>query len=147
MRPLHIAACWLSLSLLVCGHAVAAEPSSTPIAKDPAIREPPMTEITLRHGLSGSMGTKPGQRDAVVALLLRDVEELKAVGCDLYVVSVSEDKPDTIFVTEVWKSAAAHKASLQLPSVKAAIAEAMPMLSGEFEQVTYSVVGGLGLSE
>lgn len=106
-----------------------------------------MTETTLRYGVSGSMGTRPGKRDAVVALLMRDVEALKAVGCDLYVVSVSDDRPDTIFVTEVWKSADAHKASLQLPSVKAAIAEAMPMLSGEFEQTITSVVGGLGLSE
>lgn len=141
MRSLRHAACWLLLSLLACGQALAAEPS-TPTENPPA-----MNETSLRYGISGSMGTKPGQRDAVVALLLRDVDELKAVGCDFYVVSVSDDKPDTIFVTEVWKSAQAHKASLQLPSVKAAIAEAMPMLSGEFEQVTYSVVGGLGLSK
>jgi len=141
MRTPRAAACWLSLSLLACGHVFAADPST------PAGKELAATETILRHGISGSMGTRPGQRDAVVALLLRDVEALKAVGCDLYVVSVSADKPDTIFVTEVWKSAAAHKASLQLPSVKAAIAEAMPMLSGEFEQATYSVVGGLGLSE
>ena len=140
MRSLRHAACWLLLSLLACDQALAAEPS--PTENSPAMNKP-----TLRYGISGSMGTKPGQRDAVVALLLRDVEELKAVGCDLYVVSVSDDKPDAIFVTEVWKSAQAHKASLQLPSVKAAIAEAMPMLSGEFEQATYSVVGGLGLSE
>lgn len=141
MRSLRHAICWLLLFLLACGQALAAEPS-TPTENPPA-----MNETTLRYGISGSMGTKPGQRDAVVALLLRDVEELKAIGCDLYVVSVSDDKPDTIFITEVWKSAQAHKASLQLPSVKAAIAEAMPMLSGEFDQVTYSVVGGLGLSE
>lgn len=141
MRPFLHAVCWLSFSLLACGQTLAAEPSTS--TENP----PAMNETTLRYGISGSMGTKPGQRDAVVALLLRDVEEMKAVGCDLYVVSVSDEKQDTIFITEVWKSAAAHKASLQLPSVKAAIAEAMPMLSGEFEQVTYSVVGGLGLSE
>ena len=135
------ALCRLLFSLLACGPVLANEPPT-------ATENPPaMKETTLRYGVSGSMGTKPGQRDAVVALLLRDVEEMKAVGCDLYVVSVSDDKPDTIFITEVWKTADAHKASLQLPSVKAAIAEAMPMLSGEFEQVTYSVVGGLGLSE
>jgi quinol monooxygenase YgiN len=141
MSPLRHAVCWLLFCLFACGQALAVEPS-------PPMKNPPtMNENTLRFGISGSMDTKPGQRDAVVALLLRDVEEIKAVGCDLYVVSVSDDKPDTIFITEIWKTADAHKASLQLPSVKAAIAEAMPMLSGEFEQVTYSVVGGLGLSE
>jgi hypothetical protein len=34
---------------------------------------------------------------------------------------------------------------LQLPGVKQAIAEAMPMLTGEFEQIEFDVVGGLGL--
>ena len=76
MRSLRHAVCWLLLSLLACGHALAAEPST------PAKNPPAMNEIILRYGISGSMGTKPGQRDAVVVLLLRDVEELKAVGCD-----------------------------------------------------------------
>lgn len=101
----------------------------------------------MRYGLSGKLTTKPGQRDAVVALLLRDVEELKKVGCDLYVVSVSKDHPDAIFVTEVWTSAEAHRASLALPSVKEAIAEAMPLLTGQFESVELSVVGGLGVPQ
>ena len=99
----------------------------------------------MRYGLSGKLVTRPEKRDPVVAIILRDVQELKAVGCDLYVVSVSDDHPDDIWVTEVWSSKEAHDASLQLPSVKQAIAEAMPMLTGEFEQVEFSVVGGLGV--
>lgn len=141
MPKTQFAACWLALALLMPGHGIAAGAPAHDLEKTAMIND------SLRHGISGSMGTKPGQRDAVVAILLRDVEELKAAGCDLYVVSISDDRPDTIFVTEVWKSAEAHKASLQLPSVRQAIAEAMPMLSGEFEQTTYAVIGGLGLSE
>lgn len=141
MPDTFFAACCLSLAALVAGPGVAAD-RSTPIEESA-----PMSDQILRHGLSGSMGTRPGQRDAVVALLLRDVDALKAVGCDLYLVAVSDARPDTIFVTEVWKSAEAHKASLQLASVRQAIAEARPMLSGEFEQTTFSVVGGLGLSQ
>jgi quinol monooxygenase YgiN len=100
---------------------------------------------TMRYGLSGKFITKPGQRDAFVALLLRGVDELKALGCDLYVVSISKDHPDAVFVTEVWSSPEAHRASLELPSVKAAIAEARPMLAGAVEMVELSVAGGLGI--
>jgi quinol monooxygenase YgiN len=86
-------------------------PESNPPAKE---------RNTMRYGLSGKMVTKPGQRDAVVAILLRDVDQMKAVGCDLYVVSVSKDHPDAIYITEVWASKEAHAASLKLPCVKQA---------------------------
>jgi quinol monooxygenase YgiN len=99
----------------------------------------------MRYSLSGRLVARPGKRDAVVAILLRDVLKLRDVGCDLYVVSVSDDHPDTVWVNEVWGSKEAHDVSLQLPTVKQAIAEAMPMLTGEFEHVELSVVGGLGM--
>jgi hypothetical protein len=35
---------------------------------------------------------------------------------------------------------------LQLPETKAAIAEAMPMLTGEFSGQNVEIVGGLGVS-
>ena len=47
---------------------------------------------------------------------------------------MSEDEPDTVFVAELWESAEAHRASLSLPSVQAAIAEARPLLSGVDER-------------
>ncbi len=101
----------------------------------------------MRYGRFGTLTARPGHRDTIVALLLRDVQELKDVGCDLYVVNISPERPDTVWVTEVWTSPEAHRASLALPSVKQAIAEAMPLLTGEFESVEFSVVGGLGLPE
>lgn len=101
----------------------------------------------MRYGLHGRLTAKPGKRDEVVGLLLRDVEELRGVGCDLYMVSLAPDQPDVVLVTEVWTSREAHRASLQLPSVKAAIAEAMPLLTGEFGGQELQVVGGLGVPE
>lgn len=91
------------------------------------------------------MGVKPGHRDAVIGILLRDQQAVAEIGCDLYMVGVLPDQPDVVCVTEVWTSREAHRASLGLPSVKAAIAEAMPMLTGEFQQTEFSVVGGLGV--
>ncbi|MDH5821531.1 putative quinol monooxygenase [Luteimonas sp. RD2P54] len=107
----------------------------------------PANGQTARFGLTGTMRTTPGNRAAVVELLLRDVEALRPAGCHLYVVGLDPDDPDLIRVTEVWDSRQAHRDSLQLPSVRAAIAEAMPMLTGEFTQVEFSAVGGLGLPQ
>ena len=99
----------------------------------------------MRYGRFGKLVTRPGHRDAVVAILLRDVEQLRAAGCDLYVVHVSPDHPDAVWVHEVWTTREAHRASLGLASVKQAISEAMPMLTGEFESMELQVAGGLGV--
>jgi quinol monooxygenase YgiN len=100
----------------------------------------------MTYGYIGSMRTQPGRRDEVVSLLLRDVEALRPAGCQLYVVSSSETDADVIWVTEVWDSKASHDGSLQLPSAKAAIAEAMPLLTGDFTREETTVAGGLGVT-
>jgi quinol monooxygenase YgiN len=100
------------------------------------------------YGYIGSMKARPGHRDEVVAILLSGIDGLRAAGCELYVVGVSDeddDDQDTIWVTEVWQSKAHHDASLQLPETKAAIERAMPMLTGEFSGREVRVVGGLGV--
>lgn len=89
----------------------------------------------------GTLSVKPGQRDTVLAILTRSNPELLQAGCLLYEVGISEDSPDTVFVTELWTSAQAHQASLQLPSVQEAIAEAMPQLTGEMGGFRFDVVG------
>jgi len=97
------------------------------------------------YGYVGTMRTRPGRRDEVVSILLRGAHELRAAGCHAYVVSVVDNDDDLIHVNEVWDSRERHQASLQLPAVKAAIAQAMPMLTGEFTGQELAVVGGLGL--
>lgn len=89
----------------------------------------------------GRLGTTPGNREAVVALLTRPSDELAAAGCLLYEVGVSPDDPDTVFVMELWESAEAHAASLRLPSVRAAIAEAGPLLSNDLGGTSFEVSG------
>ncbi len=89
----------------------------------------------------GTLGTLPGRRDELVVLLTRPSPELAELGCLLYEVGVSDDEPDAVFVSELWESAEAHRASLDLPSVRAAIAEARPLLSGEMSGVRFDVVG------
>ncbi len=98
-----------------------------------------------KFGYLATMRTKPGNRDEVVQLLLTDPEALRAHGCRVYAVGVSDSDPDLIWVNEVWDSKEHHQASLQLPETKASIAAAMPMLTGEFTGQELTVPGGLGV--
>lgn len=89
----------------------------------------------------GSLETKPGQRDAVLSILVRPMAGLKEAGCLLYEVGVNDAVPDTVFVCELWESPEAHRASLELESVQAAIEEAMPLLTGEMGGNQFTVMG------
>lgn len=89
----------------------------------------------------GTIGVKPGSRDDVVSILKRANHDLTAAGCLMYEVGVNDEDPDTVFVVELWESAQAHQGSLQLESVRAAIAEAMPLLSGQMSGSRFEVVG------
>ncbi|MFW2514694.1 putative quinol monooxygenase [Demequina sp. SO4-13] len=89
----------------------------------------------------GTLGVQPGKRDEVVAILTRPNPQLSEAGCLLYEVGVNQDNPDTVFVAELWTSADAHRASLQLDSVRAAIQEAMPLLTGEMGGSQFTVSG------
>ncbi len=89
----------------------------------------------------GRLGTAPGRRDELVTLLTARSDALRSIGCLRYDVGISDDDADAVFVDEEWTSAAAHRASLELPAVRAAIAEARPLLSGEFGGMRFTVVG------
>lgn len=89
----------------------------------------------------GTLGTQPGKRDELVAILTRLNPDLRDAGCLLYEVGINPDEPDTVFVAEIWESAEAHQGSLQLESVRAAIAEAMPLLTGQMGGNQFTVVG------
>ncbi|SCE97508.1 Quinol monooxygenase YgiN [Micromonospora viridifaciens] len=95
----------------------------------------------MPYGYIGSMKVKPGHRDDVLNILLNSAEGLRKVGCDPYVVCVSNADDVTILVSEVWQSKEKHDASLQLPETKAAISNAMPMLTGEFTRQEVTVDG------
>lgn len=99
----------------------------------------------MAYGYIGSMRTKPGNRDAVIEILLGGADGLRAAGCQVYAVCTAPDDGDAVWVTEIWDSAQAHDASLQLPETRAAIARAMPMLTGEFTRRELTVAGGLGV--
>jgi quinol monooxygenase YgiN len=89
----------------------------------------------------GTLGTLPGKRDELVAHLIRRTPALGDIGCLAYEVGTDPDEPDTVFVVELWTSAEAHRASLDLPEVQESIAAARPLLSGEFGGFHFDVAG------
>lgn len=107
------------------------------------IADPPGQGGPITYGYIGSMKTKPGCRDEVVALLLSAADGLREAGCESYIVGVSDTDDAVIWVSEVWQSKEHHDASLLLPEAKAAIGKAMPMLTGEFTRQELLIVGGL----
>ena len=95
------------------------------------------------YGLIGKITTTPGQRDALVALLVEGTAKMP--GCLSYVVALDTTDVDGLWVTEVWHSQESHRASLQLPSVQAVIAKGRPLIAGFSNRVETTPIGGVGL--
>lgn len=95
-------------------------------------------------GLIGSLRAAPGQRDALIAILLDGIAGMP--GCLSYIVARDAEDDDLLWVTEVWEAEASHQASLSLPQVQAAIAKARPILAGFGTRIVTVPVGGQGLS-
>lgn len=99
-----------------------------------------------RFGLHGKLIAHPGQRDALAQILLDAAKTVSSLpGCEIYFVSVDEKDPNAIYVTEVWKAEADHKASLQMPEVRALIEKGRPMVAGFGDSTRLVPLGGHGL--
>ena len=96
------------------------------------------------YGLIGKMIAKPGQRDALLAILLEGAGGMP--GCRSYVIATDPADANAIWITEVWDTEEQHNDSLQLPQVQAAIARARPLIEGFGERFITAPVGGVGLS-
>lgn len=94
-------------------------------------------------GLIGKMRAVAGERDALIALLLEGTEGMP--GCLSYIVAKDSADADAIWITEVWDTRESHAASLQLPSVRAVIARARPLIAGFENGTETEPVGGVGL--
>lgn len=97
------------------------------------------------YGLIGKMIALPEQRDALAAILLEGLSGMP--GCLSYIVATDPTDPNALWITEVWDSQESHRASLDLPSVKQAIARSRPLISGFGERFETVPIGGHGLVE
>lgn len=94
------------------------------------------------YGLIGKIRAVPGQREALIGILLDGASGLP--GCLNYVIAQDPEDADAIWVTEVWDNQASHEASLSLPSVKDAISRGRPLIAGFEQRIETAPVAGHG---
>lgn len=94
------------------------------------------------YGLITKIKTKPGQRDALAPILLQATQAMP--GCLSYVVAADPGDSDALWITEIWDSAESHRASLNLPNVKAALQAGRPLIAGFGERFETRPIGGFG---
>ncbi len=97
------------------------------------------------YGLIGKMTAVAGQRDALASMLLEATQSMP--GCLSYVIATDPADAEALWITEVWDSAASHKASLSLPAVQATITKARPLIAGFSNRVETVPIGGHGLAK
>jgi quinol monooxygenase YgiN len=93
------------------------------------------------YGLIRKVRAQPGQRDALIAILAEATAAMP--GCLSYVIARDASDSDALWITEAWVDAASHKASLGLPSVRAAIGKGRPLIAGFDERFETEPVAGL----
>ena len=106
----------MSLLALLAAAALAGQASAAPPAAEPP------------YGMIGKMVAKPGQREALMALLITGSTAMP--GNLAYIVGSDGADANAVWITETWVNKSSHDASLQLPQVKDAIAKARPMIAG-----------------
>lgn len=102
------------------------------------------TEGDGMYGLIGRLKAVPGQRDALLAILMEGTQGMP--GCLSYVIARDPADADALWITEVWDSRESHSASLQLPAVRAAIPRARPLIAGFDNRHETEPVGGIGIA-
>lgn len=95
------------------------------------------------YGLIGKITAVPGQRDALIHILLEASAEMP--GCLSYIVAKDPADADALWVTEAWDSQASHRASLAHPQVQQAIERGRPLIAGFSNRQETEPVGGYGL--
>lgn len=78
------------------------------------------------HGLIVRIAARPGRREEVAALM---VSGGAPPGCRSFVVAKDPADPDALWITEVWDSEQAWKASFDRPEVKASLDRMVPLVA------------------
>ncbi|QHL87024.1 antibiotic biosynthesis monooxygenase [Nibribacter ruber] len=100
-------------------------------------------ENTEEYALFGKMTAQPGQREALLSILLQAAQLVStAKGCHQYLVYKDTQHQDCIWISEIWDSKADHDASLTIAGCKELIMQAMPLLAGKPERTELTLSGG-----
>ena len=98
-------------------------------------------EQIARHG---RMTAKEGKGDELAELMLAAAAGLEDdPGCDLYLINRQADDPDTIWITELWRSRADLDAAIERIRGSADVAKVMEIVAGA-SPVELELLGGKG---
>jgi len=95
-----------------------------------------------RFSIFGELITVAGKRDELVDIL-QEAEQLLLstnADCHLYSVNISPDKPDSVFVFEIWTDEASHQNTLRDAKVLSLIMKAKPLLKDMKRHYTFTSV-------
>ncbi len=101
-----------------------------------------------KYGLSVRFKSTESNRDKLSSILLKASELVSsAKGCQMYLVSLDHEDPETVWTTEIWDSKQDHDDSLKVIGVKELISQAMPLFSAPPEKCReIQIIGGYGIN-
>lgn len=80
------------------------------------------------YAIIGQMMSAPGKREELIGYLGEGSQDMP--GNFAYQIWRDKGDENSIWITEVWRDEASHKASLGLPQVQEAIRRARPIIAG-----------------
>jgi quinol monooxygenase YgiN len=92
------------------------------------------------------MVARSGQGPQLADTLLKVADGMRdAPGCELYLINLSADEADTVWVTEVWTDEEASDRALDGELGEVGIGDVLELLAGPPELVDLTPLGGAGL--
>lgn len=99
-----------------------------------------------KFSLFGKFTVQEGERDNMVNILLEAAESMRNLNeCEIYLVNISDNEPNSVYVYEVWSNEGAHQASLTLEATQTLIQRAKPIITGMEKISTLQMIGGKGI--
>ena len=100
-----------------------------------------------KFGIYGKLIAREGEREQLATILLEAAASMQTLAdCELYLVSVAPEDPNSVYVYEVWSSESAHQNYLTLESTQTLIQRAKPILAGMERISTLVPRGGKGIT-
>ncbi|WP_143517063.1 putative quinol monooxygenase [Pseudonocardia sp. MH-G8] len=112
---------------------------------DGAARDQPGAEEE-RVGRYVRMAAHPGEGAALADALLNVAGNMRqAPGCEMYVVNLSADEPDIVWVTELWSDALSSDRALGGELGQVGLEDVVTHLAAPPELIAVRPLGGVGL--
>ncbi len=84
----------------------------------------------------------------MVNILLEAAESMETLDeCEIYVVNITDNEPNSVYVYEVWTNESSHQASLSLEVTQKLVSQAKPIITGMERISTLKTKGVKGVAK